>query len=154
MKRKMVSLLLALVGLVCMSSCSLTDKVNEWVKDLIGPSNGIVVGYDLETTETRVVIIPKEKVGELNLIDYMETIRMNGGFTFEMENGMVTSVNGKANAADFSSCWMLYTSDAEFSNAEWGTIEYEGKALGSAVVGAESLPVETDEVYIWEYVTF
>jgi Ca2+-transporting ATPase len=66
----------------------------------------------------------------------------------------VNEMNGKKNAADFSSCWMLFTSDAEMANTEWGTVEYEGETLGSAILGAESLVVEKGEIYLWVYQSF
>jgi hypothetical protein len=49
---------------------------------------------------------------------------------------------------------MLYTSDTEMSSAKWGTIEYDGKTLASAIVGADTLTVVSGAVYIWEYQTF
>ena len=33
-------------------------------------------------------------------------------------------------------------------------IEYNGKTLGSAIVGAEALDVMAGEIYVWEYVAF
>ena len=67
---------------------------------------------------------------------------------------MVSSVEGKENAADGSACWMLYTSDAEMSNKEWGTITYEGNTYGSAILGAESLQVSAGQYYVWSYDAF
>ena len=55
---------------------------------------------------------------------------------------------------DFSHCWMLYTSDGEMSNAAWGEIEYNGEKLGSAVLGADALPVLEGQVYVWYYQAF
>ena len=49
---------------------------------------------------------------------------------------------------------MLYTSDAEMSNAEWGTIDYDGKTYASAILGAESLEVSAGNYYILSYVIF
>ena len=92
--------------------------------------------------------------GEENLMSVMEELQADGLMNFTVQAGMVTSINGKANPADFSSCWMLYTSDAEMSNSAWGEIDYNGEKLGSAVLGADSLPVVEGEVYVWYYQAF
>ena len=84
----------------------------------------------------------------------MEMLREDGKIEFAISGGMVTEINGKANTADFSSCWMLYTSDAELSNTEWGTVSYEENSYGSAIVGAEALPVVNGEIYVWAYQSF
>lgn len=154
MKRKILSILLAVLSLVCASSCSLTDGVKKLLEKLEGKTDGVALAYHMEVTETHVVIVPESQIGEATLIDYMERARLNGGFSFEMKDGMVTSINGKANTADFSGCWMLYTSDVEFSNTAWGTVEYGEKTLGSAIVGAEELPTKVNEIYLWEYCSF
>ena len=88
------------------------------------------------------------------LVDYMNSLKNDGKLDFEIENGMVTSVNGIENPADWSSCWMLYTSDSDSSNTAWGTIEYDGKVYGSAIVGAESLIIKDGCIYIWVFQSF
>ena len=90
------------------------------------------------------------------LLDVMEDLKEEGTLTFEVANGMITSINGKANSATYNPCWMLYTSDDDpaVSNSAWGTYEYEGKTLASAALGADSLPVKSGEIYVWVYVTF
>ena len=89
-----------------------------------------------------------------HLIDYMNELAEKGELACTISNGMITSINGIDNPADFSSCWMLYTSDAENSNSAWGTIAYEGVEYGSAISGAEVLKLKADTVYIWVYQTF
>lgn len=91
---------------------------------------------------------------DLLLIDYMETLKEKEGLEFSVSDGMITSINGIDNPADYSSCWMLYTSDAENSNSAWGTVEYEGAEYGSAVSGAEALKVKPGQLYIWVYQSF
>ncbi len=138
MKRKIISFLLTVISLFCFASCG-----------------GKVECRLLESQETRVVISVTQTDGKGTLLDCMEYLAdEESSFTFEVVGGMVTQINGKANAADFSACWMLYTSDGEMANTEWGVVEYDGKTLGSAIVGAESLLVETDELYIWVYQNF
>lgn len=65
---------------------------------------------------------------------------------------MVVSINGKTNTT--KSFWMLYTSDAENANREWGKFEYEDSTYGSATLGADALIVKENCIYIWAYQTF
>ena len=91
---------------------------------------------------------------DMLLIDYMNELAKNGELTCTISNGMITSINGIENPADFSSCWMLYTSDAENANASWGTVEFEGTEYGSAISGAETLKIKPDQLYIWVFKSF
>ncbi len=88
------------------------------------------------------------------LLDYMKSLKDDGQLTFEISNGMVSSVNGIENPSDWSSCWMLYTSDTDNANLAWGTIEYNGKVYGSAILGAESLTIKDGCIYIWVFQSF
>ena len=144
MKRKIVSLLFVLLSLFTMvfAACE---------KEIGSPAQfGLEV---VSITETEVVLLGKgNSTGRLS--DGMELLKEGGKLTYETSGGMVTSINGKANAADWSASWMLYTSDEEMANTEWGTYEYNGETLGSAIVGAESLFVASGEFYIWVYQSF
>ena len=91
---------------------------------------------------------------DMTLMDYMETLKEKGELEFSVSNGMITSINGIDNPADYSSCWMLYTSDEDNANVAWGTAEYEGKEYGSAISGAETLKIKADQLYIWVYKSF
>ena len=86
------------------------------------------------------------------LKDYMDYLQGNGKFTYSINNGMITAINGKSNTAN--SYWMLYTSDEENSNDAWGTFEYEGAIYGSATLGADALTVKEGCIYVWAYQTF
>ncbi len=86
------------------------------------------------------------------LLDVMEDLQSRGELTFAIENGMVVAINGTKNATN--AYWMLYTSDTDNANDAWGTYEYEGESLGSAVVGAATLEVKTGELYVWVYTKF
>ena len=101
-------------------------------------------------------ITPEVLEGKENqyLIDYMNELSNKGELACTISNGMITSINGIENPSDFSSCWMLYTSDAENSNTAWGTVEYEGVEYGSAISGAETLKLKADVIYIWVYQSF
>ena len=146
MKRKtasLLSLILSVVFALGAASCGLFD----------GDEKAIIAS--VERTEGTMVAIKVEKVEDnAMLIEVMEYLQEENALAFEVSGGMVTSINGKANAADWSASWMLYTSDTEMSNTAWGTYEYEGRTLGSAIVGAEALPVADGEVYIWSYQGF
>ena len=89
-----------------------------------------------------------------SLLDYMSKLKDKGELEYTVENGMITSVNGIANPADFSSCWMIYTSDSEYSSEMFGTVEYNGKIYNSAVTGADLLPIKQGETYIWVFKSF
>lgn len=86
------------------------------------------------------------------LKEYMDYLQDKEKFTYSIKDGMITAINGKSNTTN--SYWMLYTSDAENANNEWGTFEYEGKIYGSAKLGAEALVIKEDCIYIWTYQTF
>ena len=146
MKRKtniFFSLLLSLVCALCLFACDRKDKSN--LKCTL-----------VESTQTRVVISVEEQGLNCTLLDCMEMLRQSqdNDFTFTFTNGMITSINGVENPADFSHCWMLYTSDAEMANAAWGTTEYDGQTLGSAVVGVNALDVISGAIYVWVYTAF
>ena len=112
----------------------------------------------IKDSDTYIVVkTTQEAMGDnadMLLIDYMKTLKDKGELDFEIENGMITSINGIANPADYSSCWMLYTSDEANSNAGWGTVEYQGKEYGSAISGAETLKIKADQLYIWVFKSF
>ena len=140
--RKILSFLLAMVilaGTMLLTACQSEPLV---IKD----SDTCIV---IKTTQ--------EAMGdktEMLLIEYMQMLKEKGNLEFKVENGMITSINGIDNPADFSSCWMLYTSDETNANAAWGTVEYDGKQYGSAVSGAETLKIKPDQLYIWVFQSF
>ncbi len=105
-------------------------------------------------TDTKILIKINETEGFATLLDAMTYLKEEGELIFTVSGGMVSSVEGKENAADWSACWMLYTSDTEMSNKEWGTITYEGNLYGSAILGVESLQVSVGEYYLLSYDTF
>lgn len=108
----------------------------------------------LEKTEKMVVIQVDEVEGETTLLSVMRNLQAEGELSFSIAGGMLTELNGIANDADYNPCWMLYTSDSELSNQEWGTVEYDGQVFGSAIIGVETLTVLSGEYYIWSYQSF
>ena len=142
MKRKIVSLLLAFLSLFMAAFAACEKEI------------GSPAWFGLEVvsvTETEVVL---RGVGNSNgrLSEGMELLKEDGKLTYEILGGMVTSINGKANGSN--EFWMLYTSDEEMANTAWGTYEYNGETLGSAIVGAEALLTVNGEIYIWAYQSF
>ena len=91
---------------------------------------------------------------DTTLVEYMQSLKEDGKLDFEVSGGMITSINGIENPADWSACWMLYTDDTENSNTEWGTVEYKEKTYGSSMWGGETLKVKNGCVYIWVYQSF
>ena len=138
--RKIVSLTLAVLLLAC--TVLLTGCKNE---PLV-----------IKDSETCIVIKPTADSidGDMTLMDYMDKLAEDGKLTCQIANGMITSINGIDNPADFSSCWMLYTSDAENANTAWGTVSYDGSEYGSAISGAETLKIKADQLYIWVFQSF
>lgn len=109
----------------------------------------------IKETDTFIVISqPDEQAQEILLIDYMQSLKNEGSLDFDISNGMITSINNIENASDFSSCWMLYTNDTEFSSSAWGVIEYNGTECASSVLGAEKLNVKPGMLYVWVYKSF
>ncbi len=148
MKRKMISL----VAFLMLATMAVEVAGCNLKKPDIGAGN--VAASVVESKDELVVIKAEESVVGTTLIDLMEILKTEGSLLYEISAGMITSINGVTNAVDFSSCWMLYTSDEEMSNAEWGTVEYNGQALGSAIVGAEALEIAEGELYVWSYQSF
>ena len=100
-----------------------------------------------------VVIKVNETEGFATLLDAMTYLKNEGELNFEITGGMVSSIEGKANPADWSKCWMLFTSDAEMSNTAL-EISWKGETYGSAVVGAGALDVIAGATYVWYYKSF
>ena len=112
----------------------------------------------IKESDTYIVINVSSETMDINenitLVEYMYALKEKGELTFEMKNGMVSSVNGIENPADWSSCWMLYTGDADNANTAWGEVEYKGVVYGSAIFGAESLKIKNGCLYIWIFQAF
>ena len=99
------------------------------------------------------VVVTADTDENISLIDYINSLDEFKDM-FVIENGMVMAIDGVANKADWSECWMIYTSDTEMANTSWGQIEYKGEIYGSAIVGAEQLTVKKGCIYIFVYQSF
>lgn len=164
MKRKLLSLLL-ITCCMGVSACSLplgkdseTASSTETVTSVESTEPTSTVEEEKAkveyTAEDMLVIRVLKTEGEEKLLEVMAELQTDGAFTFVESGGMITTINGKENAADWSACWMLYTSDAELANTAWGEVEYNGAKLGSAIVGAGELPVSEGQIYVWSYQGF
>lgn len=145
MKRKILSFISLLatiiVSLCAVVGCAPTDKAN-------------LKASVIATTDTLIFIQVEAVSSETDkLIDAMTILQENGALEYTVSGGMIQSINGKENKADWSASWMLYTSDSEMASTEW-TYEYDGVTYGSAVLGAESLPVLEGACYLWVYTYF
>ncbi len=107
---------------------------------------------NVDASDKQVAITVAGATENQTLANYMVGLEDKGELTFSIENGMITKINGVANTTN--TYWMLYTDDSEHANSAWGTYEYNGKTLGSATLGAESLTVVNGCVYVWVYTTF
>ena len=133
MKRKfgsLVSLVLAALALLALAGCH-TSSV---------------------TADVDVVIWATAKQDGMTLLAVMEELQEEGELSFTVSDGMITELNGTKQTP--SSYWMLYTSDRENANEQWGTCEYEGEVLGSATLGAGELAVKAGCVYLWSFERF
>ena len=97
----------------------------------------------------------EEAEGRVLLLDVMKEAQTKGEITLEVNaTGMVMAIDGRENDVDFNPCWMLYTTDEEMANTEWGIVTVDGVEMGSAIVGAATLEVLEGESYVWVYQTF
>ena len=143
MKRKFISFLTLLAVLACSLFC------------FVACGGGTATAEVVETTDTLVVIRVNETHGTATLYDVMTDLQEKGELQFEISaDKMLKSINGKSNPADYSSCWMLYTSDSEMGNAEWGTYDYNGTNCASAILGGDALVVSVGAYYVWVYQSF
>lgn len=133
MKRKfvsLVSLVLAALALLALAGCH-TSSV---------------------TADVDVAIEVSAEQDGMTLLSVMEELQAAGELTFTVSDGMVVELNGTKQTP--SNYWILYTSDKENANEQWGTFEYEGEVLGSAVSGAGELIVKEGCLYIWAFENF
>lgn len=133
---KLIAFLLLVVTAVYLVGCK--PKVQTF-------ENSVVIKVD-----AKYLTIDKDTV----FLDYMNKLKEDGEIDFTIADGMVTSINGTENPADWSKCWMLYTDDEEFSNKAWGEIVVDEKTYYSASLGAESLPIKDGKTYVWSFVSF
>ena len=151
MKKSLSLLLVIVITCVLLLPGCRQDKIVIATPESTPESNLII------TNDHVIIKVTQEALDgatEMTLMDYMTKLKDKGDLEFAISDGMITSINGIDNPADYSSCWMLYTSDAENANNAWGTVEYEGVEYGSAISGAETLKIKADQMYIWVFKSF
>ena len=130
-------------------------RIKKAIIDKFG-SDAVTVGNKSLKIRSNSYHVNADVVVAIMLKDYMSKIKADGGFDYTEKDGMITSINGKENALDWSACWMLYTSDGDFKdNSEWGTQITVGETTCySAVLGYASLPITDGCIYVWNYDKF
>lgn len=107
---------------------------------------------------TRVVVRANAGDGTQSLYSVLEAMQKENKLTFagsESEYGYyITSVNSVEATDDHY--WAVYTTldtldGTSYSDAQWGTWEYEGNTLASASYGVSGLPMIEGEYYalVW-----
>ena len=143
MKRKLTTFITILLVL-CISLFAITGCDGE---------KSDVKAQILSSTQTTVVIKITQTDGNATLLDAMEYLKEQNQLTYQKDaQNMIKAINGSQAGAN--SFWALYTSDSEMANAEWGTFDYQGQILASAIVGANDLEVIQNGVYVWDLTTF
>ena len=147
MKRKLTTFFSLFLALLCsaiaLCSCGKTGETKAVSLELV--------------TETMIVMKVTEAEENATALSALTKLKEEGLLSFTVQESTygayITEINGKAEEAGATSgySWMLYTSDAEFSSTEFGTVEYDGKTYGQASLGASGLVVKAGEYYIWSY---
>lgn len=109
-------------------------------------------------TDTLVLFTAPEGIATDSLKTYLDGLAQAGEITYTMENGMITSLNGKENVSGASSgsFWMLYSDLTEldgvtYADPTFGTYTYDGEQLASCSYGAEGMPVVEGYTYAIVY---
>ncbi len=105
-----------------------------------------------DTAEPVAITVSQTVAENTTLLEVMQEKKRAGELDFQMENGMLVQIGETKNGTN--SYWMLYTTDKENANEQWGTFEWKGETLGSAILGADTLVVKQGETYVWVYQTF
>lgn len=154
MKRRFLQITTLLLAVVftamCFTACGLQTTT---------PS---VFSVKLSSISRTYVVITVEKAdGKATVIDALTSLEEVGKLNFTSEDSgygaFITSINGKENVVTEStvnsskgSSWMLYTSDKEIAYEETTTV-VEKVTYYSSSVGASSLVLKADQVYVFVY---
>ena len=109
MKRKLFSFLTLLCTLILLCGCSLAGLFGKDDSSSVA-SSASVKALVVESTDTMVVLKVEKAEEDTTLIEVMELLKAENKLDYKIAAGMVNEINGVANPADFSSCWMLFTS--------------------------------------------
>ena len=149
--RKQIAILLTAFCLFSFVACGEKKDVSS--------NNSALAKENVKVVDNMVIITVDSDYFKLDentvLVDYMTALKNDGALEFTLsQDGMVNSINGQENPADWTKCWMLYSNDVELSNEAWGTVSVDGVTYFSAVLGAESLPIKDGKIYVWEFKSF
>lgn len=109
----------------------------------------------LESGETIVLIEAKKTGGSLE--DALKYFKDAGDIDYSATDGdyglMLNSLNGYTPNAASNEFIAIYTTlgtyeGVEYSSTEFGTYEYDGKVLGSAMYGVSGLPMIEGNLYV------
>lgn len=104
-------------------------------------------------SDTLIVFRVNEEMGAATVFNAMMYLRGRGELDFKSLEGSwgkyVTEINGVAEVTGATSgkSWMLYSNDPENSSLEFGSLTFEGHALGQTAYGISSQPVKAGYLY-------
>lgn len=113
----------------------------------------------LVSTDTLVVIRAEKTGGSME--DAMKQFKAEGKLEYDGEDGIygwyLTSVNG--NTPTGNAYWGVYSTLGEYegvkySNAEYGTYDYDGTTCASASYGVSGMPMVAGNLYVLTVATF
>ena len=152
MKTKIISTLLAIFLVVTFTFTACSDNTDKSGGDDSAQSSVAAV---LEGSDKLVVIEAAATGGSLE--EAMSALKVAGELTYDGSEGeygfYINSVNGYTPNAENNEYWAVYTTlgeydGVEYSNADYGTYDYEGKTLASASYGISGLPMVEGEIYV------
>ena len=143
-KTKFTSIILAIFFLVTLTFTACTDN------------SAASAGAALLEGSDKLVVIEANKSGG-SLEEAMSGLKEAGKLTYEGSEGeygfYLVSVNGYTPDSENNEYWAVYTTlgeyeGVEYSNSEYGTYDYNGKACASASYGVSGLPLVEGELYV------
>ena len=117
-------------------------------------------GAKIKKSEEGLLVLEATETGG-SLADALAALKEAGELTYEgSDNGyglFITSINGYAPAGN--AYWAIYTTlesdnGVRYASDEFGTYEYGGTTLLSALYGASGLPLIEGELYLFAVATF
>lgn len=158
MKKKLLAVIVAVVSLfaVCaFTGCGLDDKSKRKA-----PSGGNVA-LDVRRVAFTATSNMLNLTETTSVKDYMDALAANGELVFSGTDGgygyfVQSFYDTKAEGNNY---WAVYTDlvtldGVTYSDAQFGTVNYEGKTLYSASYGVSSLPCVEGYTYAFVYTTY
>jgi hypothetical protein len=121
-----------------------------------------ISGYDGEITVAEGVTTYQNKIKTIEVTteaerfeELMGELAISGFFTYSGSKNiyglLITEIDGLIIEDVRTEGFFIYTDDAENSNTEWGSYEFDGKTINSATFGATDLPVKDGCKYALVY---